>query len=106
MRMLLSTALLEAGHTVELASDGVDGLTATEKAKFDLIITDLNMPRMNGLEFIKAFRAKNRFTPVLVLTTEANTTLKESAKAAGATGWVVKPFKVESFMATIARLLS
>ncbi len=105
MRMLVKTALGEVGHQVEVAEDGAAGLALAEGSKFDLIITDLNMPKMNGLEFLKAFRVKNRFTPVLVLTTEANAALKENAKAAGATGWIVKPFQVEPFRATVSKVL-
>ena len=77
-----------------------------EGSKFDLVITDMNMPRMNGLDFLKAFRAKNRFTPVLVLTTEVKPELKEAAKQAGATGWVTKPFDAESFRTLVRRVLS
>lgn len=106
IRFLIATALKEVGHVVEVANDGVEGLEQLRAGKFDLVITDLNMPRMNGLDFIAALRATNRFTPVLVLTTEVNPQLKEAAKAAGATGWLVKPFQVEPFCAVVKRLVS
>jgi two-component system, chemotaxis family, chemotaxis protein CheY len=106
IRELVSSTLGQDGHVVVPAVDGVEGITLSKQGRFDLVITDYNMPRMNGLAFIKAFReAGNRFTPVLVLTTEVSPQLKESAKQAGATGWIVKPFVAESFRAVVKRML-
>jgi two-component system chemotaxis response regulator CheY len=107
VRQLVAMALREDGHVVVNASDGAEGLTIVGKESFDLVITDFNMPKMNGLEFIKAFRkAGHRFTPVLVLTTEVKPELKEAAKQAGATGWIVKPFEVVSFVTVVRKVLS
>jgi two-component system chemotaxis response regulator CheY len=106
IRELVASTLREDGHDVVRAADGLDAMKLVQQGTFDLVITDYNMPRMNGLAFIKAFReAGHRFTPVLVLTTEVSPKLKEAAKAAGATGWVVKPFAVDSFRAVVRRML-
>lgn len=106
MRQLVTLALGEDGHSVTAASDGVEAMSLVAKQPFDLVITDMNMPKMNGIEFIKAFRALHRFTPVIVLTTEVNTAVRDSAKQAGATGWIVKPFVVENFRAVIKKVLT
>lgn len=106
IRALVSTTLGLDGHSVIHAADGVEGLSIGNSQPFDLIITDLNMPKMNGLEFIKRYRETQRFTPVLVLTTEVSQTLRQSAKAAGATGWVVKPFQADTLRTLVKNLLS
>ncbi len=78
IRALVSTALGTDGHGVTAAVDGAEALTLVSSQAFDLVITDFNMPKLNGLEFIKRYREKNKFTPVLVLTTEVNPTLRQS----------------------------
>lgn len=106
MRLLVKLSLEEAGHQVSVAPDGVEGLAACAREQFDLIVTDVNMPRMNGIEFIKALRKQGvRFTPVLVLTTEANQQLKDQARAAGAAGWLVKPFNAPTFLQAVRKVL-
>jgi two-component system chemotaxis response regulator CheY len=106
IRELVANTLKGAGHEVVRAPDGVEAMRLVGLQAFDLVITDYNMPRMDGLAFIKAFRqAGHRFTPVLVLTTEVNPKLKEAAKLAGATGWIVKPFVVASLLAAVQRAL-
>ena len=94
IRDMLKLALTEAGFTLHLAEDGVHGLEVLDGMSPDAIISDINMPRLDGFGFIEAVRAqqKHRATPILVLTTESAPELKARARAAGATGWIVKPF--------------
>ena len=94
MRDMIRLALEPAGFTVHTADDGVHGTEVLEDIQPDVIITDINMPRMDGFGFIDAVRDRNghRSTPILVLTTEAAPELQMRARAAGATGWIVKPF--------------
>lgn len=94
IRDMLRLALTEAGFTLHLAEDGVHGLEVLEGLAPDAIISDINMPRLDGLGFIEAVRQidRHRATPILVLTTESAPELKARARAAGATGWIVKPF--------------
>lgn len=94
MRDMIKLALLPEGFTVHTADDGLHGIEVLEGLDLDAIITDINMPRMDGFGFIDAVRAqdKHRATPILVLTTEAAPELKARARVAGATGWIVKPF--------------
>ena len=94
IRDLLESALKARGFRVRLADDGEEGLKALEGFDPDIIITDINMPRLDGFGFIDAIRdrAASRHTPILVLTTESADELKARARNAGATGWIVKPF--------------
>lgn len=94
MRDMLNLALSSAGFTTHLADDGVHGLEVLESIEPDVIITDINMPRMDGFGFMNAVRSEERWSriPILVLTTESADELKSKARAAGATGWIVKPF--------------
>jgi len=94
MRDMLNLALSSAGFTTHLAEDGVHGLEVLETIEPDVIITDINMPRMDGFGFIDAVRQQEKWAriPMLVLTTESADELKTKARGAGATGWIVKPF--------------
>jgi two-component system chemotaxis response regulator CheY len=94
MRTMIRMALLPAGFTVHTADDGLHGIEVLDGIEPDAIITDINMPRMDGFGFINAVRGQDhhRATPILVLTTEAAPDLKKRAREAGATGWIVKPF--------------
>ena len=94
MREMIRLALEPAGFKVHTADDGVHGVEVLEGLAPDAIITDINMPRMDGFGFINAVRDQDshRATPILVLTTEAAPELKQRARGAGATGWIVKPF--------------
>ncbi|HQU03947.1 MAG TPA: response regulator, partial [Acidocella sp.] len=94
MRDMLKYSLLEAGFRVLQAQDGLDGLEVLKTETPDVIVTDLNMPRLDGFGFIEALRrdVDRKSMPVLILTTEVDTEKKLRAKAAGATGWIVKPF--------------
>lgn len=94
IRDMLRLALTEAGFTIHLAEDGQHGLEVLSGLNPDAIISDINMPRLDGFGFIEAVRGieKHRATPILVLTTESAPELKARARNAGATGWIVKPF--------------
>jgi two-component system, chemotaxis family, chemotaxis protein CheY len=94
IRDMLRLALTDAGYTIHLAEDGQHGLEVLAGMTPDVIISDINMPRLDGFGFIEAVRAieRHRATPILVLTTESAPELKARARSAGATGWIVKPF--------------
>ena len=94
MRDMITLALTSEGFEVELAEDGEHGLEVLDEIAPDVIITDINMPRLDGFGFIDAVRARDdtRTIPILVLTTESSAELKTRAREAGATGWIVKPF--------------
>lgn len=106
IRTLLTMALEKAGFTVTTAVDGVDGVEKFAQMQADLVITDVNMPNKDGFGVITDIRnsAKNRAVPVLVLTTESGAALKDKAREAGATGWIVKPFDDVALIAVIKRL--
>lgn len=106
MRDMLRLALLEAGFKVVQAVDGVDGLAVLDREGADVIITDINMPNLDGFGFIERVRQgqTHRATPILVLTTESDSEKKERARQAGATGWIVKPFNPEKLVAAIRRV--
>lgn len=107
IRALVSKALRTAGFEVFLAVDGVDGVGALAEADPHLIITDINMPRMDGFGLIENVRATGAYAdvPILVLTTESGADLKARARSAGATGWIVKPFEDERLIAVIDKVL-
>ena len=94
IREMLNMTLKEAGFDTHLAEDGQHGLEVLEGLDPDVIITDINMPRLDGFGFIDAVRGNSRFSkvPILVLTTESAPEMKLRARDAGATGWIVKPF--------------
>lgn len=106
MRSMLSASLSAAGFDVHLAEDGQHGLDVLQELKPNVIISDINMPRMDGFGFIEGVRAsdRHRVTPILVLTTESAPELKMRAKQAGATGWIVKPFNEEKLVAAIRKV--
>ncbi|HQT84090.1 MAG: response regulator [Acidiphilium sp. 37-64-53] len=106
MRDMLRLSLVEAGFRVVQAEDGVHGLEVLRDETPDVIVTDINMPRMDGFGFIEAVRRDVtwRSTPVLVLTTEVDAEKKSRAKAAGATGWIVKPFDPVKLVDVIRRV--
>lgn len=106
MRSLLGAALGGAGYTVELAEDGEDGLERMDQFDPDVVITDINMPRLDGFGFLEAARKResDRIVPILVLTTESAPEMKARARASGATGWIVKPFDEEKLVWAIQRV--
>ncbi len=107
MRKMLTYTLRTAGFTVVEGADGSEGLRHLDSVPVHLIITDLNMPVMDGLSFIREARSRrhHRFTPILMLTTESQDSKKAEGKAAGATGWIVKPFDPERLLQVVARVL-
>ena len=107
MRQMVTFTLKGAGHNVVEAVDGVDALNKAKTGKFDLILSDINMPNMDGITLIKEMRALQnfRFTPILMLTTESTSEKKQEGKQAGATGWIVKPFNPEQLIASINKVL-
>ncbi len=106
IRQQCSTALRQAGFDVVEATDGVDGLSCLEQHDFALIILDVNMPRMDGLEMLAHLRAESKHasTPVVMLTTEAHHAMIARAKLIGARGWMVKPIKPEHLVSTAVKL--
>ncbi len=106
MRDMLRLALIDAGFDVIQAEDGVHGLEVLEGSTPDVIITDINMPRMDGFGFIEGVRnhARYRGVPILVLTTESDPAKKDRARQAGATGWIVKPFTPTKLVDAIRRV--
>ncbi len=107
MRQMVAFTLKGAGHDVVEAVDGVDALAKAKGNKFDLVISDVNMPNMDGITLIAELRALPdfKFTPMLMLTTESAGDKKQQGKAAGATGWIVKPFNPDQLLATIGKVL-
>lgn len=106
MRDMLRMALADAGYRVVQAEDGLDGLEVLRREAPQVVITDINMPRMDGFGFIEAVRrdAQHRAIPILVLTTESDDEKKQRARRAGATGWIVKPFDPAKLVAAIRRV--
>jgi len=106
MRDMLRLALVQAGYEVVQAEDGVHGLEVLAGSNPDVIVTDINMPRMDGFGFIEGVRAdaKHRAIPILVLTTESDSDKKNRARQAGATGWIVKPFDPVKLVEAIRRV--
>ena len=107
MRQMVAFTLTSAGHEVVEAPDGNQALATAKTKKFDLVITDVNMPGMNGIDLVQSLRALPdcKFIPILVLTTEAGADLKAKGKSAGATGWIVKPFNPEVLLETLKKVL-
>ena len=107
VRQMVSFTLRRCGYAILEAGDGVQALTVTEAHAVHLIITDLNMPNMDGIELIRRLRAQEatRFVPIVMLTTESQPEKKSLGKSAGATGWIVKPFTPEQLTAVVQKLL-
>ncbi len=108
IRQMVSFTLREAGFEVVEAENGLDALNKVGKQNVDLIVTDLNMPLMDGITFIGNARVlpATKFTPILMLTTESQPEMKAKGRAAGATGWIVKPFDPPKLLGVIAKVLS
>jgi len=108
MRRMVAFTLTNAGFTVIEAEHGKDAVSKVAGGlKLDIVVTDLNMPEMDGITLIKELRQLSafKFTPILMLTTESAMEKKQAGKAAGATGWIVKPFNPEVLLKTIAKVL-
>ena len=108
MRQLLCTSLNEMGHEVVEAGEGQDALNKVIGQQFDLVISDVNMPVVDGLELVEKLRAlpSYKYTPILMLSSESAREVKQRSKALGVTGWLVKPFNPEKLMATVNKVLS
>lgn len=107
MRALIKMTLAGAGYQVVEAVDGAEGLAKAQASPVQMIVTDLNMPRMDGLNFIREVRKLPAYKgiPILFLTTESDAEKKREAKMAGATGWVVKPFQPDQLLAVVRRVI-
>ena len=108
MRQMVSFTLKGAGYEVVEAVDGAEALEIAKTRAFDLVVTDVNMPNMDGISLIKELRKLPdfKFTPILMLTTESASDKKQEGKEAGATGWIVKPFDPEQLLGTIKKVLT
>ncbi|KPC55110.1 response regulator [Amantichitinum ursilacus] len=107
LRQVVGIALKQAGYTVVEAVDGKDALSKLDGRKLNLIISDVNMPNMDGISFVKAAKQlpAYKFTPVIMLTTEAEESKKMEGKAAGVRAWVVKPFQPPILLDAVAKLI-
>ena len=107
VRQMVCFTLKNAGYTVLEAIDGNDALSKLDGAAVNMVLTDLNMPNLDGIGLIRALRAKTeyKFIPIVLLTTESQAEKKQEGKAAGATGWIVKPFNPEQLLAVIKKVL-
>ena len=108
MRNMLRMTLEDCGFRVIQAEDGLLGLEALKAEAPDVIVTDINMPNMDGFGFIEAVRAQTRWDglPILVLTTESDRSLKDRARNAGATGWITKPFEQNRLIDVVRRVMA
>lgn len=106
MREMVSFTLKNAGYEVVEAEDGKAALAIIAGTKIDAVITDLNMPNMNGFELIRSLRSdpNYKFTPILMLTTEGDNSKKEEGRSSGATGWIVKPFNPEKLVDVVKKV--
>jgi two-component system chemotaxis response regulator CheY len=107
IRQMLKFTLSDAGFEVIEAIDGVDACAKLKDSPVNMVITDLNMPKMDGIELIREVRKDpaNRFVPIIMLTTESQEAKKQEGKAAGASGWIVKPFSPEQLLAVVKMVL-
>ncbi|KPK02400.1 MAG: chemotaxis protein CheY [Nitrospira bacterium SG8_35_4] len=107
MRQLISFTLKGAGYDVIESEDGKDALSKVNGAQIDMVISDLNMPAMDGIELLKQLRtdAKFKFTPIVMLTTESQASKVVEAKLAGVSGWIIKPFDPEKLIETVKKFV-
>lgn len=107
LRQMVSFSLKAAGFCVVEAEDGQEGLEKATAGRYDLVLTDQNMPRMDGLTLIKALRSTSQYqrVPILMLTTESSDEMKSKGRAVGATGWLVKPFDPIKLVAVVNKVL-
>jgi two-component system chemotaxis response regulator CheY len=107
VRQMVQLTLQGAGYKVLQANDGADGLSKARASAVDMVVTDLNMPVMNGLALIRELRKlpAYRGVPILFLTTESDAAVKKEAKDAGATGWITKPFQQDQLVAVVRKVL-
>ncbi len=107
VRAMISDTLSKEGYDIVEAEDGVDALAKLKANKVDTIISDINMPNMNGIELIREVRKDpdNKFLPIIMLTTESSPQQKQEGKEAGATGWIIKPFSPDKLIAAVKRVV-
>ena len=107
MRQMVQFTLQEAEHHVQEASDGDKALQLAQQHDFDLVITDINMPTLDGLSLVRELRnlSNYRYKPILLLTTESDPEMKQEARQAGATGWITKPFDPDRLLAAVRKVL-
>ncbi len=107
VRQMVAFTLREAGYQVLEAADGRDALSKLDGAAIQMVITDLNMPNLDGIGLIRSLRANAayKFVPIVMLTTESQAEKKQEGKSAGATGWIVKPFNPEQLLAVVRKVL-
>lgn len=107
LREMVTFTLTDAGYDVVEAQDGRDALDKLSDRDIDMVITDMNMPNMNGIELTRSLRADPayRFIPVVFLTTESQMQKKQEARSAGATGWIIKPFKPDQLVRIVKKML-
>jgi two-component system chemotaxis response regulator CheY len=107
IRQMVSFTLKSSGYEVVEAVDGMDGLEKAKTKSFNLILSDQNMPRMDGLTLVKNLRALPQYktVPILMLTTESSDAMKSQGKAAGATGWLVKPFDPQKLVEVVKKVI-
>jgi len=107
MRRMVSFTLKSAGYEVLEASDGAEALSLLKTRPVDLVISDINMPNLDGIQLTRELRRQPGFTrtPIILLTTESDPAKKAEGRAAGATGWIVKPFNQEQLLAVVAKVL-
>jgi len=107
MRQMVTFTLKSAGFDVTDASDGDEALNIAKSQAFDVVITDVNMPNMDGISLCKELRSlpSFKFTPILMLTTESSAEKKQAGRSAGATGWIVKPFNPDQLLATVNKVV-
>jgi two-component system, chemotaxis family, chemotaxis protein CheY len=107
VRQMVQLTLTGAGYQVIQANDGADGLAKAQSNQVDMVVTDLNMPGMNGMAMIKELRKLPAYkgVPIIFLTTESDAAMKSEAKAAGATGWITKPFQQDQLVAVVKKVL-
>jgi two-component system chemotaxis response regulator CheY len=107
IRQMVAFTLKSSGYEVVEAVDGMDGLEKAKSKSFNLILTDQNMPRMDGVTLVKNLRALSQYktTPILMLTTESSDAMKAQGRAAGATGWLVKPFDPQKLVEVVKKVI-
>jgi two-component system chemotaxis response regulator CheY len=107
IRQMVSFTLKSAGYEVVEAVDGADGLSKAKSKPFSLVLTDQNMPKMDGLSLIRELRGMSgyRSVPILMLTTESSDSMKQQGRAAGATGWLVKPFDPQKLIEVVKKVI-
>ena len=106
LRTVVRLALVRAGYEVLEAGDGIEGLEQLEKGRVNLIVSDVNMPRMDGIAFVRKLKenARHKFTPVIMLTTESQESKKAEGRAAGARAWITKPFQPSQLVDAVNKL--